>query len=138
MIGKPEPPVPPVPPTPPDPPTPVDPSPFVGDGLRVLITYETQDVGNLKPGHQAAIFGKQVRELLDQKCVMGPDGKTHEWRIWDKDVAVGDESDIWKAAAKRDKKSIPWIAIGNGKSGFEGPLPDRVEDTIALINKFGG
>lgn len=131
---------PPVPPTPPGPvpPTP-GPAPIAGDGLRVLIVYETQEIGKLTPGQFQTVFGEPMRTMLDSKCVVGPDNKTREWRIYDKDISTTNVPKNWQDAMKRDRKSVPWLIVSNPQKGggFEGPLPERVEDTIALLNKFG-
>lgn len=116
-------------------PTP-DPAPIPEPGFRVLMVYETGEV--LPPGTSSVMFSKQVRDYLDAKCIVGRDGVTKEWRIWDKDVDTSNETPTWQAAMKRERKSVPWIVISNGKTGFEGPLPSNVPDAMTLLKKFGG
>ncbi len=134
-------------PTPPGPtppgPTPTPPEPDVkplipGDGFRVLVVYETGKVQSLPKEQSSVLFARSVRDYLDQKCVAGRDGVTREWRIWDQDVDTLNETASWQAAMKRDRKSIPWIVISTGKTGYEGPLPANVTDMLKLLKKYGG
>ena len=133
--------VPPVPPDPgpgpgPNPPVPPGPAPIPVDGLRVLIVYESADLAKLSISQQAIVYGKTMRDLLNDKCVVGPDGKTREWRFWDKDVDVSAESKLWQDAMKRDRKTLPWLIISNGKAGFEGPLPGTTGEMTTLLAKY--
>lgn len=119
-------------PKPPDPPTP-GPSPI--SGKRCLIIYETADATKIPPAQQEIIFGRQVRDYLNSVCETGPDGKTKEWRIWDKDVATDGAGKVWQDAMKRDRKSVPWLVVGGKGGGYEGPLPGTVEEFLALVKK---
>jgi hypothetical protein len=67
---------------------------------------------------------------------VGADGKTREWRIWDKDVDPSQESAVWQAAMKRPRASVPWLLVSNGKTGYEGPLPGTADDLLALLKKY--
>lgn len=114
----------------PDPkPDPVNPPPIPGDGLRVLMVYETAKSN--EPGH-LPLFSKTIRDYLDAKCVMAG------YRIFDKDIDASRDNKIWQDAIKRPRTQIPWVVISNGKSGFEGPLPQTVPETLELLKKFGG
>lgn len=138
-IGEPKPPVPPVPPTPPDPPVPPPgPAPIPLDGFRALIIYESADLPKMPATQQAILFSKDVRSYLDARCAAGPDGKTKEWRIWDKDVDTTNVASHWQAAMKRERKSVPWLIISTGKAGWEGPLPADAKQTLDLLKKYGG
>jgi hypothetical protein len=135
QVDMPLPPTPPTPPTPPSPPTP--PAPIPDAGLRVLVVYDTTKVTAMPAEQQSILFSKELRDFLNAKCPLGPDGKTHEWRIWDASVdATNDPSAALKAAFSRPRASVPWIVASNGKHGFEGPLPATVADTLALLNKY--
>ncbi len=126
---------PPVPPGP-NPPGPVPPIPDAG--FRVLIVEETAELSKMPASQVQIRTSKTVRDYLDAKCAIGPDGKTREYRIWDKDVpAQNDPSVAMKAALARPRASIPWIIISNGKAGYEGALPLTVADTMTLLKKFG-
>lgn len=112
------------------------PPPIAGEGFRVLIVYETGQ--NLPAAQSPILFGKTIREYLDAKTVLDADGRTHAWRIWDKDVDASGESKSWQDALARPRKSIPWILISNGTTGYEGPLPATVDEALALLKKYGG
>lgn len=127
-------PVPPGPtPNPVDPPKP--PAPIAGDGLRVLVVYESADVQNLPATQSALLKSQTFRDYLDSRCV--PEGKTPAWRLWDKDVDTSKTAKQWQDAMKRPRGSLPWIVISDGKSGFEGPLPTTLDAAIELVKKWG-
>lgn len=126
------------PPGPKPDPTPVNPSPFAGDGLRCLIVYETADLTRMPASQQQILFAKSIRTYLDSKSPLGIDGKTHDWRIYDQNIDTTADSQTFKDAMNRPRKSVPWIIVGNGKTGFEGPLPATVDDTLTLLRKYGG
>jgi hypothetical protein len=134
VVTIPGPPAPPAPP--PGPPTP--PAPIAGDGLRMLIVYDSAHADKLTTGQQAVIYGKSTRDYLNAKTPLGADGKTHEWRIWDKDVAVDAEEKVWQDAMKRPHPTLPYLIVSNGKSGYEGLLPVGVEETMTILKKYGG
>jgi hypothetical protein len=120
----------------PVPPGPTPPPPIPGDGLKVLIVTESGD--KLTATQQGIIFGEKVRGYLREKAAKGPDGKTPEFRIFDKDVDASAEAKHWQDALRRPRAALPWIIISNGHHGFEGTLPATVEETMALLKKFGG
>ena len=127
----------PTPPDPPNPPVPPNPDlPFPGAGVRALIIYESADLTRMPAAQQAVIYGKTARDALNAKCVLGKDGKTRDWRMWDKDADPSAEGEMWIKAMRRPRQSVPWIIISNGSTAFEGPLPATVADFTTLLNKF--
>lgn len=138
-IGDVPPPVPPTPPVPPVPPTPpVPPAPIPDAGFRAMVVYETADLG-MMPASQAAILtSAEIQAYMNQKAAKGPDGKTAEFRKYDKDVDITKESAAMQKLFQRPRTSLPWIVISNGVSGYEGPLPANIADTLTLLKKFGG
>lgn len=117
-------------------PTPDGKSPWSETGFRVLITYESSD---LKSNYANVIKSQTIAEYLDAKCPKGSDGRTPEYRIYDKDVVYPASARFWKEQLdKRRSLPVPRIAIGDGVSGFEGPLPATVSETLALLKKYGG
>lgn len=118
----------------PPPPGPTAP-PIAGEGNRVLIVYET---GDRLPAKQAAILTSGIlRDYLDAECAKDSANPTGAYRIWDQNVDLSHPSvsPSWKAAMARPRASLPWIVISNGKSGYEGPLPESVEATLELLKK---
>jgi hypothetical protein len=129
-------PTPPGPTPPPDPPGPAPPIPAAG--LHVLMVYEDKELPKLPPGQYSVLYAKAVRDYLNAKCAAGPDGKTKQWRTWDKDTNATGESKLWQDALARPRQRTPWIIISNGKTGYEGPLPNSVEDALKLLKIYGG
>jgi hypothetical protein len=123
------------PPGPVDPPKPPQPpAPIVGDGLRVLVVLESADLSKLDHDTGAELNGKTLADYLNATCAKGPDGKSPEWRIWDKDVPLSEVSQTWKDAMARPRSSLPWLTVSNGKTGYEGPLPKTgILDKIKAI-----
>jgi hypothetical protein len=139
VVGTPAPPVPPVPPTPPVPPVPPpSPAPIPADGLHVLIVYDDVNKTKMPAAQLNVLYSVKIRDYLDAKAPLGPDGKTHEWRIWDKGIDGSADSKLWGDAMKRPRSSHPWIVVSDGKTGYEGSLPANVDDTLALLKKYGG
>ena len=140
-VGKPVPPTPPQPPTPPVPPTPPappEPAPIPAEGFRVLTVVETGELSKLAGGQHAALYSKEVRDYLNSRCVVGPDGKTKEWRIWDQHADPSAEQAHWREAMKRPRQSLPWVLVSDGKRGYEGPLPATPEAFLELLKRYGG
>lgn len=120
----------------PDEPKPPSPAPISAEGLHVLIVVESSDAAKLPPKQVSILTAKSVRDYLDSHCPKV--GGTPEWRIWDKDVNTANESPLWRAAFARKRTGVPWIAVSNGKTGYEGPLPGSIEELLALLKRFGG
>lgn len=119
----------------PKPPEPKPDAPIPVAGFRVLIVYESMDISKMSFGQQAVIFGKTFRDYLDAKCVVGPDGKTKEYRIFDKDIVTSGEAKLWQDAMRRPRAGVPWMLVSNGKSGWEGPLPS-VEEALTILKRY--
>lgn len=115
---------------------PFSPPPIAADGFRVLIVEEAQDRSKLPPSQLAIFTSKEVTDYLDSKCVKV--NGTPEYRIYDKDTSFTNESDIWKNAMRLERKSLPWIIVSNGRSGYSGPLPATASETLDLLRKYGG
>lgn len=137
VVDKPTPPAPPpLPPAPPgpQPPTPDGTAPIDGDGLRVAIIYESSEQPKLSKGQQETMFAAEPRAYLTANCVK--ETGTAEWRLIDQDTPFFDANSKWKKALARPRASIPWLLVSNGKTGFEGPLPDSWADTKAIIDRY--
>jgi hypothetical protein len=135
----PEPPVPPgptpVPPTPPTPPVPPPtPAPISEPGFRVLIVYEAADMPTYPIETQMILTGVDIRDFLKANCVA--EDKHPGFRIYDKDVNLGGELEVWKQAMTRERSAVPWVLISNGTTGFEGPLPKTPSEFLELCKKY--
>lgn len=131
-------------PTPIPVPEPIPPKPITS--LYVLVVEETNDRQKLPAGQREIILGTgagSVREYLEKHCQKAKDG-TPEFRFYDTDDTVDNESPIWKEVWNRPRASLPWIVIANGQpkgsggQGYEGPLPKTVAETLSLLRKYGG
>ncbi len=122
-------------------PTP-DPPPIPDAGFRVLIVEETAERGKLTRDQQTILTSTEVRAYLNSHCAKGPDGKTPEFRIFDKDTDVSHESAVWQKAMADAKATpgfvVPWLIVSDGKKGSDGPLPANVADMLAELKKYGG
>lgn len=129
-------------PTPTPTPTPdPTPNPIPGDKNRVLIMYESSELSNLPSSQSLQITSGNLRAYLNKKCLVGPDGKTPEYRIWDKDVDLTNTAQVWKdamASAKKDGFRTPVLAVSNGKTGWVGPMPVTEAETLVILKKYLG
>ncbi len=124
-------------PKPPDPPDPdPDPTPIPEQGFRVLIVTETANMSELPSSQLAAIRSIDVLGYLNQKTVK-VNGHP-EYRIWDQHTPIEKESAIWKQAMKLERKSLPWLIISNGSTGYSGPLPKTKDELLAKLKQYGG
>ena len=130
---------PPVPPTPPTPPTPpVPPVPVPGKLKAALIVYESSELSKLSAARQSILYAGPVREYLNKVAPQSADGKTKEWRIFDKDVDLNNAPAVYKTLMAKPRASTPWIYIDDGAAGYSGPLPEDTEKTLELLKKDGG
>jgi hypothetical protein len=127
------------PPVPVPPPTP-NPAPIPLPGFRVLILYDSATLARLPKEQLNVLYDKSIRDYLNSKCAPGPAGNPgkKDWRIWDAGVDAAGEGQMWVDALKRPHASLPWLLISTGATGYEGPLPGSVADTLALLKKYGG
>ncbi len=126
------------PPPPPGPGPGPTPTPIPGVGFKAMIIYETADLGKMPSKQLSIIEAKAVRDYLNAKTVPTTDGGKRGWYITDQNADFSGESKVWQNAIKRPRTQVPWIVIGDGKNGFEGPLPADVPATLELLKKFGG
>ncbi len=116
-------------------PPPLPPAPIAGDGLRVLMTFPEK--ASLTQAQHSAIYGQDVRDYLNRKTPLGPDGKTHEWRIYKEGENLAGEAATWRDAYARKRDSSPWIVVSNGKTGEEVPVTS-IDQVMKLLKKYGG
>lgn len=116
-------------------------APIPSSGFAVLVLEETADRTKLPPEQAALFTDTNIRAYLNTHCIKGPDGKTPEFRFFDKDADVSHESALWQSAmtqAKAANLPTPTIAISTGKSGVIQALPANEADMLALLKKWGG
>ena len=121
---------------------PPPPPPIPDLGLRVLIVEETSQRGSLPKPQQEILLSTaagSVREYLTANCVKGPDGKTAEWRIVDKDAVFTQEAKLWQDARKKFdelKTTVPGWIVSNGKEGIAGALPATPAEALTVLKQF--
>lgn len=123
------------------PPVPIDPvtpatsdAPIAGPGFKALIVYDKTAV--ISAGQQSAIDGKTVRDYLESHCAKEGSGKAY--RIWPVQEDFTGAPAVWQDAMKRPHPNIPWLVVSDGKTGFEGPLPKTIAETMTIFKKYGG
>lgn len=116
-------------------PDPDNPAPIPEAGFRVLVIYESEFKEQIPILQKAIITGAEVRNYLDKACAKEPDGGA-AYRIYDQHVDASADYPVWKTAMERRHESIPWVLISNGKTGYEGPLPESPSKFIELCKKY--
>lgn len=118
---------------------PLSPAPIPHLGYRVLIVYETADLGKLPKEQLAAMNSLVLITYLDSKCVKGPDGKTPEYRFLDYDTPMQGESKLWQEAMEKIKKNpikSPQIIVSNGRTGYIGDFPKNLDELLVLLKRY--
>lgn len=115
-------------------PEPDKPAPIPEEGFRILIVYERDTFLDLPGKQQEIVDGQKFRDFVDANCVKV--GMQPEYRFYDQNVVLTAESEIWKKAMARERKTIPWIVISNGKTGTEEALPADTDAAIKLASKY--
>jgi hypothetical protein len=122
------------------PPDPVDPPPLPVTGLHVCILEETADRAKLPATTREVLLGTgpgSVRDWLTKNCAKDAVGRP-QFRVLDASAEPTKDDQVWRDAWKRPRQGLPWIVIGNSKTGFEGPLPGTPAEVIELLRKYGG
>ena len=97
---------------------PVHVDPFPGEGRRLLVIYQTENVDEM-PYSQSLIFTSTVfRKYLDDNDI--------DFRFLDADVVPVD--DPWKSGFMLDREKVPWAYYSDGVNGFSKGLPGSREE----------
>lgn len=133
----------------PDPVDPVDPEPDIitPAKISVVIIQKQLDLSKVPPAQLQIFTSTKIRDYAATHCMMGLDGKTPEFKIYQKNTEdLSKQSPAiqkgFKLALEDMQKSenepLLWIAVSNGSQGFSGPLPANEEETLKLLKKYGG
>ena len=114
-------------PGPPPGPEPI-PAPIPVAGFHVLFVAESSTLPSLPQTQLTIFYSQEMRAWLDQN--------TTAWRYLDPNVVIPVCDEVWCPAMKRPRTSTPWIIVSNGVTGYEGPLPITVTETIKLIEQY--
>jgi len=125
------------------------PAPIPEYGIRCMIVYDTEPAAMAKmqqdyPGQFEILNSTgpgSVREWLNAHCIQESHGSAKSepaYRLLDKDQPDGLKFDdpIWQRAWQRPRTSLPWIIASNGRTGFEGPLPNDPQALIRMLNQL--
>jgi hypothetical protein len=110
------------------------PSPIAEPGFRVAVVEETKLRGTLPSGQLDIITATNpgsVRAYVDAKGA-------EKFQLIDPNSPTDKLAPHWQAALKRERKSVPWMIAGNGRTGFEGPLPESREAAMKILKPLGG
>lgn len=119
------------------PPQPKDVPLSAGDGkMRVLIVFDQLDA-NMTPAQREVIFGADVRDYVLKNSAK--DGfRIFSIQTIEADPRFRNEDKIWKDAVARKRDAVPWTIISNGKTFYEGKLPEGEKAFFAEADKYKG
>lgn len=109
---------------------PVTPPPITVDHLAVLIVEETADRNTLPTGQRDILVDQQWRAWVESH---GGD-----WRVLDDDTPTATDEPWVQTAAAVPRTKLPWVVMGNGKSGYSGPLQADLPAFNAALLPLGG
>ncbi|MDB5338688.1 MAG: hypothetical protein JWN70_4307 [Planctomycetaceae bacterium] len=131
-----------------DPPPHVDPAPedkTVVGKLWVVIVKDGAHLSQLSSSQMQALLSTTVRDYCTAHCLKGTDGKTPEFKVYDKDTDVSQQSPAIQKAFKTAVEDLaksgttgPWLTVSNGKTGYSGPLPLTEATVIEKLKVYGG
>lgn len=102
--------------------------PMPGLNFGVLIVESRNERARLSRGQLETLQSAEFRRWLANN------GAEH--RIWDENTDISRESEPWQKGMRRPRDSLPWLIVSNERTGFTGPLPPTLEETIALLERF--
>ena len=106
------------------------PAPIKVEGFHVLMVEETAKRGELPPSQAMIFTAKAVRDFVREK------GGDEALRVLDQNDDMSQDLPLWREAMALPRQSVPWIVISNGRTGYEGPLPPTIDETLTLLNRF--
>lgn len=123
---------------------PPDVTPVVGK-LWVVIVKDGAHLSQLPSSQMQALLSTTVRDYCATHCQKGTDGKTPEFKTYDKDTDVSQQTPAIQKAfklavedLKRSGTNGPWLAVSNGKTGYSGPLPLTEGAVLDKLKVYGG
>lgn len=126
-------------------PGPVDPPAPQPSPLWVVIVKDGATLSKLPASQLAALTSAKIREYCDSHCRKGTDGKTPEFKLYEKDTEVTRQSPAIQKAfqtavedMRKANSTGPWLAISNGTAGYSGPLPLTESAVLEKLKEYGG
>ena len=130
-------------------PRPPAPQPHTSN-LRVLFTYDPATLTDLPPAQQAILASPQLRTYLEKHCPLESNcaggscplaGHTASYRFLPAAADVSALPAVWQGICQAARgKPAPWLLVVNeaGQTVVDQIWPDSVDETLALLEKFGG
>ena len=107
-----------------------DPDPPIPDtGLHILMIYESSEYNKLKPQQKEIVESATNRQYLNQVT-------NGNFRWLDQHTNYTDPENKWRKALERPRDSLPWMIISNGVTGFEGSMPNSMEELKGTIEIY--
>jgi hypothetical protein len=100
----------------------------------VLFVYESADLSKYPKDQLNVFYDQSFRDYLSTACAKV--NGVPEYRVWDKDTDLANESKSWQDAMKRPHPELPWMVVSNGKTGYEGKVPADVAEARSLVQKY--
>ena len=104
-------------------------------GLQAVVIYETNPDVQMPPKQAAILSSPIVRGWLTDNAAKDAGGQPM-WRFLDDDSEFADPANPIAAALQRPREGLPWLIVTNDGTGFEGPLPENVDDMMELLEKY--
>lgn len=104
-----------------------DPAPIELEEFYTVVIEDRSQRNQLSKEMIAALTSQQVEDAATRG------GGVYE--LVDSAQDVRELPEPVQAAIKRTTE-LPWLVVSNGDSGYEGPHPQTLEDTLATINKY--
>ena len=133
----------------PQPPAPL-PQPRASN-LRVLFTYDPAALAALAPARQAILASPELRSYLEKHCPLESNcasgicplnvAHTASYRFLPSAADAAQLPPVWQGIFNAARaKPAPWLLVVNeaGQTVIDQPWPESVEQTLALLKKFGG
>jgi hypothetical protein len=106
---------------------PPDVVPVPTTGLHVLMVWESSQPGEIPESQVQVLTSTIVRDWIRDH--------NGQFRVFDDDTDLSQTPKVWQDAMKVPRQSLPWIVVSNGRTGFSGPLPKNIDETIQLLEK---
>lgn len=132
-------------PVPPGPNPPPDEKPIVVGKLWVVIVKDGANLSKVPASQVSAMLSVKLRDYCGTHCLSGTDGKTPEFKVYDKDTDVSQQSPAIQKAFKTAVDDLaksgtagPWLTVSNGTTGYSGPLPLTEAALLDKLKSYGG
>lgn len=114
---------------------PDDPDVPVGK-IQVVIIEDPQQRNNIPASQLASMDSRLVRDYARSHCQV-TEG-TPDFRVLSLRQDVSNQPSWIQEAFKVQRTALPSIVILSGSKIISGPLPNTVEETLTLLQKYGG